>query len=138
MPQVVIAAGGVIFRKNTSLTEVVLILRNHKWDLPKGSKEPGETVPAAAAREISEEIGIPPPMLVQYLCETRHGYLFDNEAFEKHTHWYSMVLSEQMQHFNPQQEEGIIRVEWFPIDEALELVAFENLRKVLVELKRRL
>jgi 8-oxo-dGTP pyrophosphatase MutT (NUDIX family) len=137
MPEVVIAAGGVIFRIQPSGLEVVLIRRNGLWDLPKGAKEAGETVPHSASREVSEELGIGVPSLVKYLCETHHQYPSHDEIFEKHTHWYAMVIAQhESVEFHPQAEEGIEEIRWVNIDEAMDLVAFDNLRRVLSELKR--
>jgi 8-oxo-(d)GTP phosphatase len=125
----VTAAGGVIFRKSANGIHVVLIRRNGYWDLPKGKLETGESVQHCAVREVSEELGIPPPMVICSLDTTRHSYEMEGELFGKTTHWYLMITGATS--FVPQAEELIEEVRWVEINESLRLVAFENLRIVL-------
>ena len=49
------AAGGIVSAPDGRM---LLILRNGRWDLPKGKVEPGETLLQAALREVEEETGI--------------------------------------------------------------------------------
>ena len=58
---VVRAAGAVVWRERAGRLEVALVHRpSYKdWSWPKGKLDPGESVPAAAAREAAEEIGAP-------------------------------------------------------------------------------
>ena len=49
------AAGGIVSAPDGRM---LLILRNGRWDLPKGKVEPGETLLQAALREVQEETGI--------------------------------------------------------------------------------
>ena len=60
-PQVVHAAGAVLWRERRGDLEVALIHRPRykDWSWPKGKLEPGEPVAAAAVREVEEETGIP-------------------------------------------------------------------------------
>lgn len=56
------AAGAVLWRTGTDGTGGVEVAVVHRpryddWSLPKGKLDPGETVPAAAAREVAEETG---------------------------------------------------------------------------------
>lgn len=57
-----VSAGGVIIEIRDGVPQVCLILRDRhgykNWNLPKGHLEPGETVSAAAAREVAEETGL--------------------------------------------------------------------------------
>ncbi|WP_420114300.1 NUDIX hydrolase [Pseudactinotalea sp.] len=57
--KVVLAAGAVVWRVRKRTVEVLLIHRPRydDWSWPKGKLEPGETVPAAAVREVAEETG---------------------------------------------------------------------------------
>jgi 8-oxo-(d)GTP phosphatase len=129
----VTAAGGVIFRKDAVGVHVLVIRRNGNWDLPKGKLELGESVQACAMREVSEELGIDPPIIVCPLDATWHMYEMDGESYGKTTHWFLMISKAVT--FVPQAEELIEEVRWFHIDEALRLVAFENLRIVLGRVK---
>lgn len=54
-----LAAGAVLWRGDPHDPEVALIHRPHydDWSLPKGKVDPGESLPATAAREIFEETG---------------------------------------------------------------------------------
>jgi 8-oxo-dGTP diphosphatase len=56
---VVHAAGAVVWRERAGRLEVSLVHRPRykDWSWPKGKLDPGESVPAAAAREVAEEIG---------------------------------------------------------------------------------
>lgn len=57
-----VSAGGVIIEIQDGVPQACLILRDRhgreNWNLPKGHLEPGETVSAAAAREVAEETGL--------------------------------------------------------------------------------
>lgn len=53
------AAGGIVWRNGAGGRELALIHRPryNDWSLPKGHLEPGESWPAAALREVTEETG---------------------------------------------------------------------------------
>ena len=53
----ILAAGAVVWRRKQ---EVLLVHRPRydDWSFPKGKLDPGETLPAAAVREIAEETGL--------------------------------------------------------------------------------
>lgn len=59
---VIPAAGGVVWRRAGSKRTVELLLvhrpRYNDWTFPKGKLDPGESIPAAAVREIREESGL--------------------------------------------------------------------------------
>lgn len=58
---VVHAAGALVWRERAERLEVALVHRPRyrDWSWPKGKLDPGESVPAAAVREVEEETGTP-------------------------------------------------------------------------------
>jgi 8-oxo-dGTP pyrophosphatase MutT (NUDIX family) len=130
--QTVTACGGVLYRITGGLAEILLIYRKGYWDLPKGHLDSGETLEGCAAREVTEEIGISTPMIVKGLLSTQHSYELDGQMISKITWWYAMVTDAVR--FSPQQDEGIEKVCWFPVDKACKLVGYDNLRLVLKSL----
>jgi 8-oxo-dGTP pyrophosphatase MutT (NUDIX family) len=54
------SAGGVVFRKNGNQYEFILGKHSgyHKWVLPKGLTERGESTSETAIREVAEEVGV--------------------------------------------------------------------------------
>lgn len=128
------AAGGVLMNAGGSSEnpDILLIFRNNVWDLPKGKLEEGESIAGCATREVSEEIGLStPPDIMADLGTTRHTYTEDGQIIEKETFWFVMQLSEHVQEFTPQVSEGISKVRWVPVDNALEKVGYKNLKDVI-------
>lgn len=62
MPRV--AAGVVLLRPGAAALEYLLLRAYNYWDFPKGEVEPGESLRAAALRELHEETGIAGEQLV--------------------------------------------------------------------------
>ncbi|GHT10084.1 NUDIX domain-containing protein [Bacteroidia bacterium] len=103
------AAGGVVFNPNGDL---LMILKRGKWDLPKGTLEPNESVEACALREVGEECGITGLQIGDLQTVTHHIYLESNGIeYLKQTFWFAM----QCPHCytpKPQMEEDIEKAEW--------------------------
>src|SRR6188474_1135913 len=58
-PDVILAAGGILSRPSDQGEELLVVHRRRydDWVLPKGKLRPGESVRAAALREVREETG---------------------------------------------------------------------------------
>ena len=134
-PIPVIAAGGVVFRIVEDETKVLLIYRNGFWDLPKGKLEKGESIPMCAVREVGEEVGSGIPALLFDLGTTFHSYEQKGKSYDKTTYWYSMIFTKE-ESLVPQGEEGIEKIEWVELEEAIEKVGFDNLKEVLIRFSR--
>ncbi len=102
------AAGGLV--RNES-GELLMILRNGKWDLPKGKIDQGESIEQAAVREVQEECGLSRLQLLQAGGTTYHTYADKERLFLKTTHWFSMSASSS-EKLIPQHDEGIEQVQW--------------------------
>lgn len=128
------ACGGVVYRIMSGRIQVLVIYRRGYWDLPKGKREDGESITMCAVREVSEEVGIPIPMIVSNLGSTTHTYTFEGTQIHKETFWFSMIT--QSTDFSPQHEEDIEQVQWMDLDEAIKRVGFQNLKTVLNRFSR--
>ena len=132
------AAGGVLFRKreNVSGAEVLLIYRRDVWDLPKGKLEKGESIKECARREVAEEVGCMLPEIHTKLVNTYHEYREGKSLIGKNTHWFAMSLLDDNENLEPEEREGIEKLEWIPQAEAREKVGYENLVDVLKDFQR--
>ena len=126
--QLIEAAGGIVVN---SKREVLWILRNGKWDLPKGKVESGEKVEDAAVREVVEECAVRGISRGGLLGVTYHTYSYKSEAILKKTYWYAMTCSSK-QVLKPQLEEGITEVVW--ADKTKHLSCISNTYTSIVEL----
>ncbi|MEO6472827.1 MAG: NUDIX domain-containing protein [Aeromicrobium sp.] len=132
--QVINAAGGVVWRKRTSSTtngssiEVLLIHRPKydDWTLPKGKRDPGESLAETAVREILEEtslrvrLGIP---LHQLEYRVAGG-------MKRVAYWSARVLgSGGTEGFVPNSE--VDQVRWEKLGKASALLTFPHDREVL-------
>jgi 8-oxo-dGTP pyrophosphatase MutT (NUDIX family) len=114
------AAGGLV--RNES-GELLMILRNGKWDLPKGKIDDGESIEQAALREVQEECGLSQIQLLQPAGTTYHTYADKEQLFLKTTHWFTMSASNS-EKLVPQTTEGIEQVKW--MNESQVNAALEN------------
>jgi 8-oxo-dGTP pyrophosphatase MutT (NUDIX family) len=105
------AAGGLVVNNHD---ELLMILRDGKWDLPKGKLEKGEHATEGAMREVAEECGIQDHMLGELLRTTYHIFCRRERWRFKVTHWYRMYIDGRPK-LVPQLNEGITEVKWFPI-----------------------
>lgn len=126
------AAGVVLFRRNEGGSVAFLVLRNalHRtWGFPKGHLEPGEDDVAAMWRELREETGIESAAIVPGFREA-FSYPVrgkDGRSLEKTVVYF---LGE-----SPSADVRLSRehdaAKWAGLAEAEELVAFENMRRLL-------
>lgn len=123
------AAGGVVSSPDGRW---LLMRRDGLWDLPKGMVEHGETLSAAALREVREETGVSARLAVpKPLLKTYHIYDKYGGWHLKQTTWFAMTaLTDEP--LTPQREEGIEQVAWTDRRqwEALLQSSFASLRQV--------
>ncbi|MGL5682053.1 MAG: NUDIX hydrolase [Marinifilaceae bacterium] len=104
------AAGGAVIDQNS----VLAIMRMGMLDLPKGHVELNEEIPDCAIREVEEECGVKDIEIVTPLPSTYHIYPYQNEWRLKQSHWFEM-RAKNINHIQPQTEEGIEEVFWLDI-----------------------
>ena len=132
------AAGGIVFREFENETRVLMIFRNGFWDIPKGKREKGETIEMCARREVMEEVGADSlPIVYTELVPSYHTYQQKGKIYNKTTYWYAMSFNSE-QVFSPEISEGIERVSWVQLNDAIEKVDYENLVPVLADFKNKL
>ena len=111
------AAGGIVCNTDN---KYLLILRNGRWDLPKGKAEIGETIATTAVREVEEETGVGNLTNNRLICKTYHVYQMFGDWILKQTSWFNMsTTTPSSADTRPQSEEGIEVAEWVEKDEAI-------------------
>ena len=123
------AAGGVVLN---SQGDVLWIMRNDKWDLPKGKVEEGELVEETAVREVEEECGVSRLCIVNALQDTYHTYEIKGKRILKRTYWFEMSTNFKG-NLIPQTEEGITEVVWVDKQDIAEKLenSFGNINELL-------
>jgi len=102
------AAGGLVYNDNN---QILMILRNKKWDLPKGKLEQNESIKECAIREVEEECGVSGLSILNALEDTYHTYKLEGKKILKRTYWFTMHTDFKGA-LMPQTEEGIAEVIW--------------------------
>ncbi len=114
--KVVHAAGGVVEKEG----KLLLIYRKKKWDLPKGKQDRGESPETCAVREVEEETGVEVE-LKKKIASVWHTYIQNKKYVMKKVYWYQMTCVSD-KHMEPQEEEGIKKVEWMEMAEIREVL----------------
>jgi 8-oxo-dGTP pyrophosphatase MutT (NUDIX family) len=128
------SAGGVVYRQTQNSAngvsapgiayEVALVgrIKHDLWALPKGTPRAGETPEATALREVREETGL----LTRIVAEIgRIEYTFQRKGvrYRKEVlHFLMEVVGGDI----ADHDEEYDRVEWVPLDEAIQRLTHEN------------
>lgn len=104
----IVAAGGLV--KNAK-GQVLFILRDGKWDLPKGKLDKGESMEDAAIREVEEETGAKHLKVERYLQTTYHIFKRGGRYKLKKVIWFVMS-TKYTGRLIAQKNEGITKVKW--------------------------
>jgi 8-oxo-dGTP pyrophosphatase MutT (NUDIX family) len=128
------SAGGVVYRQTQKATngasdpgagyEVALVgrIKHDLWALPKGTPHAGETPEATALREVREETGL----LTRIIAEIgRIKYTFQRKGV-RYRKEVLHFLMEAVGGNIADHDEEYDRVEWVPLDEALQRLTYEN------------
>jgi 8-oxo-dGTP pyrophosphatase MutT (NUDIX family) len=130
-----ISAGGVAFRWQDSNLEIAIVCVRPKlrWQLPKGIVDPGESPAMTAVREVKEEAGIETE-LIKLIETIEYWYRSVKNGkpvrFHKFVHFYLLEYTggDVLNHDHEVEESR-----WVSFDNAVEMLAFENEREVVVK-----
>jgi 8-oxo-dGTP pyrophosphatase MutT (NUDIX family) len=140
------SAGGVVYRQIQNLAngannpgstyEVALVgrIKHDLWALPKGTPHAGETPEATALREVREETGLLTRIvaeigLIEYTF-SRKGVRYRKEVLH--------FLMEAVGGDITDHDEEYDRVEWVPLDEAIQRLTHENEAEIVRRAERML
>jgi 8-oxo-dGTP pyrophosphatase MutT (NUDIX family) len=124
------SAGGVVVRRTAEGLRVLLIRDAYRnWGFPKGHIEAGEDAAAAAVREIAEETGLAPLVLLGPIRDIDWYFRFRGKLIHKTCTFF--LFESAAGEAVPQADEGISACRWLPLDEALRTVSYANAREVL-------
>lgn len=122
-----VSAGGVVYRtRDDGVIEVKLITtKSWKFSLPKGHVEQNDSTEDTAIREVKEEAGV--DAKIEAFLGTAEWKLRSGDT--KTVYIYLMKCIKDGKVNDPDRE--IIKAEWKTLDEAVRLVDFPPMRKLL-------
>jgi 8-oxo-dGTP pyrophosphatase MutT (NUDIX family) len=141
------SAGGVVYRqlktKNKKLKIEWLICKHsgyHKWVLPKGLVEKGESLEETALREVEEECGVKAKIIAKLKEPESYVYTMEGVRIFKRVDYFLMeYVSGKIKDHSWEME----AVAWLEFDQAYERLSFpgakqalKNAQKILKEQKR--
>ena len=131
----IVAAGGVVAKTlPDDSKEVILVFRagHNDWSLPKGKLDSGESEVDCAVREVTEETGVEVEATTR--LDSVH-YLLPNGT-EKTVHfWLMNARGSPPERLETNDPSEVSRVEWIPLDRAINLVTYQSDRGVLKQAK---
>ena len=125
------SSGGVVARRMDGNVHLLLIRDPYgNWGLPKGHVENGESSCEAALREVREETGLTHLEAGPSLGSIDWYFRLRGDLVHKFCDYFLMASPDG--DTSPEVSEGITECRWLPVDEAIETVAYDNAREVVV------
>jgi 8-oxo-dGTP pyrophosphatase MutT (NUDIX family) len=126
-----VSAGGIVFRRQNGEQARYLLIRDSydNWGFPKGHLENGESPADAARRETAEETGLHHLSLQGPIRVIDWHFRFRGRHIHKYCHFF--LFESPAGDASPQLAEGITACQWRTLDEALEVLSYDNARGVL-------
>ena len=131
-------AGGIVFRRNQRGDVEILLIQDHKdrWTIPKGHIEEGETAQEAARREIGEEAGLHDIDMLGWLGKIHFRYRRIDKLVLITQQVYLMRVKTDGNEI--QKEEWMNGIKWFSFNEALDLIEYEDIGKLMLLAMKRI
>ena len=125
------SSGGVVARRMDGNVHLLLIRDPYgNWGLPKGHVENGESSCEAALREVREETGLTHLEAGPSLGSIDRHFRLKGDLVHKFCDYFLMASPHG--DTSPEVSEGITECRWLPVDEAIETVAYDTAREVVV------
>ncbi len=132
-------SGGIIFRLTKDGKDIeILLIQDSKgrWTIPKGHIEPGETAKMTARREIEEETGLKNVSILAWLGKIHFKYRRADKLVLMTTQIYLVEAMDT--HETPIGEKWMKGIQWFPFSEALDLIEYDDIEKLMLIAKKRI
>jgi diadenosine hexaphosphate hydrolase (ATP-forming) len=130
-------AGGIVYRitKRGELQIILFQDTRDRWTIPKGHVEDGETAQETAIREVNEEVGLSGIEPICWLGKVNFRYRRQNTLVLMTMQTYLFRVGKNGQ---PRKEKWMRDVKWFDFDDAIEVIEYEDIEKLILLAKRRL
>ncbi len=132
-------AGGIVFRhaKSGGGVEILLIQdAKDRWTIPKGHIEEGETAQQTARREIGEEAGLTDVDMLGWLGKIHFRYRRIDKLVLMTTQIYLVRARGDTNKI--QKEAWMNGIKWFPFQEALDMIEYEDIGKLMLLAMKRI
>lgn len=127
-----VSSGGVVLgAEGVLLVKVENLDRQVQWTFPKGHLEAGETVEAAALREVQEETGWR-CRIVAPLGDVHYQFKRDGVTIHKTVNWFRMEPVEKTGIPDPDE---ILDCRWYSVPEAADLLVYKSDKKIMALLQ---
>lgn len=131
-------SGGIVFRRDKDQAIEILLIQDAKdrWTIPKGHIEEGETAVQTARREIGEEAGLKEVDMLGWLGKIHFRYRRIDKLVLMTTQIYLVRAKGDTNAI--QKEEWMNGIKWFGFSEALDLIEYEDIGKLMLLARRRI
>lgn len=129
-------SGGIIFRRSIKpetkgQIEILLIQdAKNRWTIPKGHVEPGEEPKQTAEREIKEETGLQEMKVYNWLGKVHFRYRRGQTLVLMTMHIYLVQGVGDTNNLKP--EDWLSDIKWFPAQEAVDKIAYDDIGKLML------
>ncbi len=130
-------SGGIVYRLDDKGQVEILLIQDAKdrWTIPKGHIEPGESARQTCEREVGEETGLKEMQVHGWLGKINFRYRRQQSLVLMTTQIYLVEAKGDTNDLT--KEEWMNGISWHPAPKALDLIAYEDIGKLmLLALKR--
>lgn len=135
------SSGGAVFRKVQEVQQVQKVQNatewllinprdTDRWQLPKGTIDPGEKSQVTAVREVFEETGVKAE-IIEKLETIRYFFTGDGERIFKSVVFYLMKSQGEEPKIEEQWAHEIAEAKWFAFEVALEKLTYKDEKALL-------